>query len=113
MEQLGSKGKPNLLLPRSVLYLKTPREHDLFKYRFEGFQSKIVQLFLAFEKNLNQNGLIPFYNINYNKLIITAARIMDTDYFLDTVQWIFVSMEFASMLLFSFVMYGYCKNNKR
>jgi hypothetical protein len=37
---------------------------------------------------------------------------MDTDYFLDTVQWIFVSVEFASMLLFSFVMYGYCKNNK-
>ena len=37
---------------------------------------------------------------------------MDTDYFLDTVQWIFVSMEFASMLLFSFVMYGYFKNKK-
>ena len=36
---------------------------------------------------------------------------MDTDYFLDTIQWIFVIMEFACMLLFSFVMYGYFKNS--
>jgi len=37
---------------------------------------------------------------------------MDTDYFLDTVQWIFVSLEFVSMLLFIFVMYGYFKSSR-
>lgn len=113
MAQLDSKDKGNLSLPDFALCPKISRVHALSICHFEGFLSKIIQLTLLISRNLNLHCLIPFYNINYNNLInYSICRIMDTDYFLDTIQWIFVSMEFASMLLFSFVMYGYCKNNK-
>ena len=112
--QLDSKGKGSVSLPDFALCLEISRVHALSKCHYEDFLSKIVRLSLLISRNLTLHCLIPFYNINYYNLIYysTISIIMDTDYFLDTVQWIFVSVEFASMLLFSFVMYGYCKNNK-
>ncbi len=37
---------------------------------------------------------------------------MASDYTFDTIQWILISIEFASMLLFSISMFAYCKRNK-
>ena len=34
---------------------------------------------------------------------------MDTDYFLDTLQWIFVVLETLSLFVFVYYIYGYCK----
>jgi hypothetical protein len=37
---------------------------------------------------------------------------MDRDYFLDTVQWIFVVLEFLSLVVFAYYIKEYCTDHK-